>query len=62
MTILKMNETHSNQIKKIYEMQNRIEDYSAMLKSLSDELKEQKILLNSNFEKYLDQIEKEKNN
>ncbi len=61
MTILKMNETHSNQIKKIYEMQNRIEDYSAMLKSISDELKEQKILLNSNFEKYLDQIEKEKN-
>jgi len=61
MTILKMNETHSNQINKIYEMQNKIEDYAEMLKSISEELKQQKILLNSNFEKYLDQIEKEKN-
>ena len=61
MTILKMNETHSNQINKIYEMQNRIEDYAEMLKSISEDLKQQKIILNSNFEKYLDQIEKEKN-
>ena len=59
--LMKINEAQSTQFDQINELQNQINDYSDMLKSISHDLKEQKVLLNSNLEKYLDKMEKEKN-
>ncbi len=49
-------------IQSIDKLQNKITELSNLLKIISEDLKDQKLDANANFEKYITYMEKEKNN
>jgi hypothetical protein len=59
-TLNKINDEHSKQLSSINSLQNKLNDYIMLIKTISEELRDQKIELNSNFEKYLNNMENEK--